>query len=357
MDHQWYLANVIRTARLPPLGEVRHIVQYDDGEVESLDLAQERFKVLRVVAPREGGGVPSENPPKAASSLKVVIRGATGGVLAGPGPVLGKRQRRLTPAMAKMKEEQLMKALIKQQKTGGGGEEAEEERDPAVDDSPSSPSPPQRGAPPPGIRSARLASKRGMKKLAMKKQSVALAEAQLPADEMGLSHPLGSTPRKLLRPKRVTRTPRRISSEDFVEFDYGSDELFEEPPPDAPTQTGAELATLADLAGLAAEAQVQPSPSAALEKRAAENRRLGAGAGSSGVSSTVEWLNSGPFREYAPLFVYHQITWEVLPYLTRDDLRDMGLHLVGPRRALLVALHELQKGKKAAPRKARRGFR
>jgi hypothetical protein len=121
MDHQWYLANVIRTARLPPLGEVRHIVQYDDGEVESLDLAQERFKVLRVVAPREGGGVPSENPPKAASSLKVVIRGATGGVLAGPGPVLGKRQRRLTPAMAKMKEEQLMKALIKQQKTGGGG--------------------------------------------------------------------------------------------------------------------------------------------------------------------------------------------------------------------------------------------
>ncbi len=200
-----------------------------------------------------------------------------------------------------------------------------------------------------------------MKKLAMKKQSVALAEAQLPANEMGLSHPLGSTPRKLLRPKRVTRTPRRISSGDFVEFHDGSDELFEEPPPDAPAQTGAELATLADLAGLAAEAQVQPSPSAALEKRAAENRRLGAapggGAGSSGVSSTVEWLNLGPFREYAPLFVYHQITWEVLPYLTRDDLHDMGIHLVGPRRALLLALHELQKGEKAASRKARRSFR
>ena len=116
-----YLANVIRTARLPPLGEIRHIVQYDDGEVESLDLAQERFKVLRVVAPHEGGGVPPENPPKAASSLKVVLRGAGGGGLAEPGPVLGKRQRRLTPAMANLKEEQLMKALIKQQKTGGGG--------------------------------------------------------------------------------------------------------------------------------------------------------------------------------------------------------------------------------------------
>ena len=112
---------MIRTARLPPLGEIRHIVQYDDGEVESLDLAQERFKVLRVVAPHEGGGVPPENPPKAASSLKVVLRGAGGGGLAEPGPVLGKRQRRLTPAMANLKEEQLMKALIKQQKTGGGG--------------------------------------------------------------------------------------------------------------------------------------------------------------------------------------------------------------------------------------------
>ena len=354
---------MIRTARLPPLGEIRHIVQYDDGEVESLDLAQERFKVLRVVAPHEGGGVPPENPPKAASSLKVVLRGAGGGGLAEPGPVLGKRQRRLTPAMANLKEEQLMKALIKQQKTGGGGGGggAEEERDPAADDSPSSPSPPPQGDTPPGARPVphpRFTSKRGMKKLSARKQSLVVAAAEpQPADEAGLSHPLGSTPRKLLRPKRVTRTPRRISGDEFVDIDDASDKLFEEPPPAAPAPTGAELATLADLAGLAAEAQVQPSPSADPGKNTAEYRRLGGGAGSSGVSDTVEWLRGGPFREYAPLFVYHQVTWEVLPYLTRDDLRDIGLHLVGPRRALLLALHELQKGKKVAPRKARRGFR
>ena len=253
-----------------------------------------------------------------------------------------------------------MKALIKQQKTGGGGG-AEEERDPAADDSPSSPSPPPQGDTPPGARPVphpRFTSKRGMKKLSARKQSLVVAAAEpQPADEAGLSHPLGSTPRKLLRPKRVTRTPRRISGDEFVDIDDASDKLFEEPPPAAPAPTGAELATLADLAGLAAEAQVQPSPSADPGKNTAEYRRLGGGAGSSGVSDTVEWLRGGPFREYAPLFVYHQVTWEVLPYLTRDDLRDIGLHLVGPRRALLLALHELQKGKKVAPRKARRGFR
>ena len=355
-----YLANVIRTARLPPLGEVRHILQYDDGEVESLDLAQERFKVVRVVH-TEGGT--SENVAtadrvvKAPTSLKVVLRGAGGlAVQAEHGPILGKRQRKLTPAMAKMKQEQQMKQMIKQQKNGGGRERVrEEEQDPAVDDSLDAPSPPLGEAF--EVARTRPVSKRESKKLALKKQD--MPPPEVPVDRAGISTPQGSTPRKLLRPKRVTRTPRRLSSGDFVELEDESGQLFEPGPPEAPTQPGAEHVTLADLAGLAAAAQVQPpvvSPHQDNEVMVVD-RRMGRASESERISAAVEWLQQGPFQEYAPLFAYHRVTWDVLPYLTRDDLRDMGIHLVGPRRALLMALHGLQKANKTTPRKTRRGFR
>jgi len=344
--------------------------------VESLDLAQERLKVLRVVRPEGGpeGGV--GQVPRTMASLKVVLRGGmarVSGSLAEPGPVLGKRQRKLTPAMAEMKQEQLMKQMVKQQKngTGGGAERSrgEEERDPAVDDSPPGLSSPGHDDTLMPGGSRRLESKRGMvresQRLA-KKQGGESLEVQLPSNMPGASPPHGTTPRALLRPKRVIRTPRRISSGDYVGLNNDSEELFEEPP-QAPRQVQTEAAgaaTLADLAGLAAEAQRTPipaSPSPLHVGRAGAVLLHGSDAAtaeSSGVAATLSWIQEGPFQEYAPLFQFHRITWEILPYLTRDDLRDMGIHLVGPRRALLMALHSLpKKPKKSSPRRTRRGVR
>ena len=314
--------------------------------------------------------------PRTMASLKVVLRGGAargGGSLAEPGPVLGKRQRKLTPAMAEMKQEQLMKQMIKQQKNGtGGGAEGgrgEEERDPAVDDSPPGlSSPTYDDALMPGD-SGRLESKRGMvremKRLAKKQGGGGVSlEVQLPSNMPGVSPAHDTTPRALLRPKRVIRTPRRISSNDYVGLNNDSEELFKEPPQEAPRQAPTEAAgaaTLADLAGLAAEAQRTPgpaSPSPLHDGRAGAVLLHGPDAAateSSGVAAALSWIQEGPFQEYAPLFQFHRITWEILPFLTRDDLRDMGIHLVGPRRALLKALHTLQPKKSSTPRRTRRG--
>ena len=44
---------------------------------------------------------------------------------------------------------------------------------------------------------------------------------------------------------------------------------------------------------------------------------------------------------YAPLFHANEIDFETLPYLTLQDLRDLPIHAVGPRRKLLAALERM----------------
>ena len=55
-----------------------------------------------------------------------------------------------------------------------------------------------------------------------------------------------------------------------------------------------------------------------------------------------DWLAQGGLGIYAPLFAIHRVDWATLPHLTSDDLRDMGVVLVGHRRKLCVALAALQ---------------
>lgn len=47
---------------------------------------------------------------------------------------------------------------------------------------------------------------------------------------------------------------------------------------------------------------------------------------------------------YAPVFEIHEVDDEVLPMLTLEDLKDMGINAVGSRRKLYTAIQKLRKG-------------
>ncbi|XP_014774266.1 E3 ubiquitin-protein ligase LRSAM1 [Octopus bimaculoides] len=51
-------------------------------------------------------------------------------------------------------------------------------------------------------------------------------------------------------------------------------------------------------------------------------------------------------QDYIPLFARHRITSETLCHMTEDDLKQMGVHELGVRRAIMVRLQEYQSTKK-----------
>src|SRR5215470_13747114 len=53
------------------------------------------------------------------------------------------------------------------------------------------------------------------------------------------------------------------------------------------------------------------------------------------------WLQALGLERYVPTFRDNEIDWEVLPKLTSEDLRDMGVVAVGHRRKLLDAIAAL----------------
>ncbi|KAE8688093.1 hypothetical protein F3Y22_tig00111000pilonHSYRG00026 [Hibiscus syriacus] len=56
------------------------------------------------------------------------------------------------------------------------------------------------------------------------------------------------------------------------------------------------------------------------------------------------WLNGLGLGRYARLFEIHEVDDEVLPLLTLEDLKDMGINAVGSRRKLFCAIQKLSKG-------------
>ena len=64
------------------------------------------------------------------------------------------------------------------------------------------------------------------------------------------------------------------------------------------------------------------------------------------------WLRELGLERYAQAFLDNDIAPAVLPELTDQDLKDLGVSL-GHRRLLLKAIQELQDGP-AGPRRARR---
>jgi hypothetical protein len=52
----------------------------------------------------------------------------------------------------------------------------------------------------------------------------------------------------------------------------------------------------------------------------------------------AEWLESLGLAQYAPAFAENAIDWAILPKLTADDLKEIGVVAVGHRRRLLEAI-------------------
>lgn len=55
------------------------------------------------------------------------------------------------------------------------------------------------------------------------------------------------------------------------------------------------------------------------------------------------WLNELGLGRYAPVFEIHEVDEEVLPMLTLEDLKDMGINAVGSRRKMYSSIQKLGK--------------
>ncbi|XP_061339056.1 uncharacterized protein LOC133285789 [Gastrolobium bilobum] len=68
------------------------------------------------------------------------------------------------------------------------------------------------------------------------------------------------------------------------------------------------------------------------------------GRGRFGEDGVRIWLNGLGLGRYAPVFEIHEVDDEVLPLLTLEDLKDMGINAVGSRRKMYCAIQKLGKG-------------
>lgn len=63
--------------------------------------------------------------------------------------------------------------------------------------------------------------------------------------------------------------------------------------------------------------------------------------GNSLIGGVHMWLNKLGLGRYANVFEIHEVDDEVLPFLTLDDLKDMGINAVGSRRKIFCAIQKL----------------
>jgi hypothetical protein len=61
------------------------------------------------------------------------------------------------------------------------------------------------------------------------------------------------------------------------------------------------------------------------------------------------WLRSLGLEQYEAVFRDNAITEKLLPSLTAEDLKDLGVSIVGHRRALLNAIADLRSNTEPAP--------
>lgn len=63
-----------------------------------------------------------------------------------------------------------------------------------------------------------------------------------------------------------------------------------------------------------------------------------------GCEGVRSWLFELGLSRYAPMFEIHEVDDELLPMLTLEDLKDMGINAVGSRRKMYTAIQKLKKG-------------
>lgn len=85
-----------------------------------------------------------------------------------------------------------------------------------------------------------------------------------------------------------------------------------------------------------------PARARASESRENENNEFDNNVGTSDGVRT--WLIELGLSRYASVFEIHEVDDEVLPMLTLEDLKDMGINAVGSRRKLYTAIQKLRKG-------------
>lgn len=86
-----------------------------------------------------------------------------------------------------------------------------------------------------------------------------------------------------------------------------------------------------------------PSDTEAREWKCGDRNGHG-GRGRCGEDGVRVWLNGLGLGRYAPVFEIHEVDDEVLPMLTLEDLKDMGINAVGSRRKMFCAIQKLGKG-------------
>ncbi|CAM8876350.1 hypothetical protein QQ045_019659 [Rhodiola kirilowii] len=64
----------------------------------------------------------------------------------------------------------------------------------------------------------------------------------------------------------------------------------------------------------------------------------------SSADGVRDWLIGLGLGRYAPLFEIHEVDDEILPLLTLEDLKEMGINAVGSRRKMYTAIQKLRKG-------------
>src|SRR5262249_22526354 len=67
------------------------------------------------------------------------------------------------------------------------------------------------------------------------------------------------------------------------------------------------------------------------------------------LMDVVVWLRSLGLEQYEAAFRENAITEKLLPSLTAEDLKDLGVSIVGHRRALLNAIADLRSNTNAEP--------
>ena len=71
------------------------------------------------------------------------------------------------------------------------------------------------------------------------------------------------------------------------------------------------------------------------------------------MQQIADWLEQLGLRQYAQRFAENDITFAILPDLTDQDLKELGVASLGHRRQLLRAIAEQNRPEQGAPRRNR----
>ncbi|KAG8048647.1 hypothetical protein GUJ93_ZPchr0009g133 [Zizania palustris] len=142
-------------------------------------------------------------------------------------------------------------------------------------------------------------------------------------------------PSHLPHPRRIPITPASRSRKPFQFHPSGAKPLHHQ------ENSSSSPASAEDGVDDLVLAAAFPRKPRSLEADAAEAQGENAEVEAGEVVDVGQWLWGIGMGRYAAAFEAHEVDGEVLPCLTMDDLRDMGIGAVGARRKLFCAIQRL----------------